>query len=724
MAATPQRFKLYNRLCKCWGECRLAITVVERGDDLVVANCGRQFVISGAAVRRVGSKEPNQAPPLVDGHSVAWAYVNDGKRIVEDASMNGVDVLVTSDAPSDGLLAEHPGLVVVSISPLGRWGPYAAWRGSDLIVQALSGYLSMHGAADEAPLAASANILQYAAGNCAYIGAMAALRQRRITGVGQVVEVSWLEAIANLVPFVRAQISRSAERRCSGPFTGARYYPIGDGHLSLDVSDRSFATLLQALGIDEIPERFTDEQARRDPNAMGAYFRSITKGRSARQTFFDLSDAALIPGWRRSLQDVLADPHLEARAFFERRELGDFGTVDFPAHGAKIAADDDAADEAVSGTRTAAERELASQRFNARDRPLQVPGPMAPDDPPLLGVRIIDMTQAWIGPYAMQLLADLGADVIKIENHERPDVWRFGARPAQERPGKPGAHFFNTSANFASTNRNKKSLTLDLTKPRARDLLLELVSDTDILVENFTPHVLEKFDLTWEVLKKVNPALVMASFSGYGDSGPYRDYKSNGVVIEGLAGWDALFGYPHREPMIMGFYQADALTGLQLAASCMAALAARDATGRGQRVTGSMLETAAGYVGDYLIQAQLMGEPGFVGNRHPARHGYGIHRAKGQDSWVAVDAQEALETEWIAEHDAHLAAERLQAQGIAAAPVLDMFEVLENYSEWFIGIDHPDLGPDLYNGFAWRFSRSKLTVHTPPPRLGPTVARS
>ena len=120
----------------------MAITVVERGDDLVVASCGRQFAISGAAVRRVGSKEPNQAPPLVDGHSVAWAYVNVGKSIVEDASMNGVDVLVTSDAPSDGLLAEHPGLVVVSISPLGRWGPYAAWRGSDLIVQALSGYLS------------------------------------------------------------------------------------------------------------------------------------------------------------------------------------------------------------------------------------------------------------------------------------------------------------------------------------------------------------------------------------------------------------------------------------------------------------------------------------------------------------------------------------------------------------------------------------------------------
>ena len=254
---------------------------------------------------------------------------------------------------------------------------------------------------------------------------------------------------------------------------------------------------------------------------------------------------------------------------------------------------------------------------------------------PLQGVRIIDFTQAWIGPFATTMLADLGADVIKVESHRRPDIWRRSmTKPGT--PTNPGAHPLNTSANFASTNRNKRDIAVDLNDHRGRNVARELIRTADIVTSNFTPRVMRKFGLDHDSLASTKRDIITVTWSGYGDRGPYADYKANGATIEAMAGWDALFGYADSDPMGMGFYQMDAITGLKMAACTLLALVHRDLTGEGQEVVGSMIAAAVPDIGEEVLRASLTGSNRRWGNRHPRMVPHGVYPAHGDDQWIAL----------------------------------------------------------------------------------------
>ena len=375
---------------------------------------------------------------------------------------------------------------------------------------------------------------------------------------------------------------------------------------------------------------------------------------------------------------------------------------------------------------------------------------------PLAGVEIVDLTQAWIGPFATMLLADLGASVIKIESHHRPDVWRrWLAGPVPMVNPPPG--LVNSSPNYNSVNRNKRSLCLDLKTEEGKDLLRRLAAGADVVLENFTPRVMERFGLEWPDLAECNPGLVMTHWSGFGKTGPLSDYKANGTSIEALAGWDWLHRYPDGDPMVMGFYQADAITGMQMAATTLVALFHSRRTGEGQSIDGSMMEAAAGYLGEVLLDAALGGEQIPPGNGDLDHAPHGVYPCAGDDRWiaVAVDSDESWRrlvaisgredladpaferhrdriadaeklddaiAQWTSTQHAEHLMERLQAAGIGAGVVRTTAELMAcphlEHRGWFRRTVHADVGEHRYSGHPWRMDGLLERSDLPPPRLG------
>ncbi len=263
----------------------------------------------------------------------------------------------------------------------------------------------------------------------------------------------------------------------------------------------------------------------------------------------------------------------------------------------------------------------------------------------LKGLRVLDFTWVLAGPYATRLMADFGAEVIKVQSART-------ARGAED----------NRTGYFAAWNRNKRSLTLDMGLPEARELALALAAISDVVVENFSPRVKTNWDFGYERLAEKNPRLVMASLSGMGQTGPWRDYVAFGPTVQALSGLTALSSFDSENPLGLGYAYGDPVAGLYAALAILAALEERDRTGKGRYIDLSEYEAACSLVGPALLAAQLNPGPvGPQGNRAdeiPAAP-YGCYRCRGEDRWCVIAV--FTETQWQALRD------RMGAPGWAAA---------------------------------------------------------
>ncbi|HOH13524.1 MAG TPA: CoA transferase, partial [Thermotogota bacterium] len=197
---------------------------------------------------------------------------------------------------------------------------------------------------------------------------------------------------------------------------------------------------------------------------------------------------------------------------------------------------------------------------------------------PLTGIRVVDLTRVLAGPFCAMVLADLGAEVIKIE------------RPITGDDSRAYPPFQNqTSAYFVSVNRGKKSVTMNLKDPDAKEVLLRLVEKSDIFIENFKPGVADRLGLSYEELEKVNPRIIYGSSCGYGQTGPYRNKASYDIIIQGMSGMMSITGPDADHPTKVGSSIADIVTGLYLCISLLAALNAREKTGKEQKIDVAML---------------------------------------------------------------------------------------------------------------------------------------
>lgn len=257
---------------------------------------------------------------------------------------------------------------------------------------------------------------------------------------------------------------------------------------------------------------------------------------------------------------------------------------------------------------------------------------------PLEGVRILELGMVFVLPLAIAPLAAMGADVIKVESASRPDSVRSGPMPGNQ--PRPGA--YNHGGNFHLLNRNKRGITIDLATPRGRELLLELVAVSDVVAENFTPRVLRNLGLDYERLREVNPRIILLSSTGFGQTGPWRNYKAYGPTTESVDGLMHLTGYPDGPPIRggaggFGVAFTDVASAYYGTYSILAALEYRERTGKGLWLDLSHYEAGVAPLAEPILDYEMNGRVAErTGNRRPDRAPQGAYPCAGEDEWIAI----------------------------------------------------------------------------------------
>jgi benzylsuccinate CoA-transferase BbsF subunit len=370
------------------------------------------------------------------------------------------------------------------------------------------------------------------------------------------------------------------------------------------------------------------------------------------------------------------------------------------------------------------------------------------------GIRIADFTWIGAGSYATKLLADMGAEVVKIESAARPDTLRMMP------PFKDGVKGLNRSGYFADRNTSKRSIALNMKLPEAQSLARELVARADVVINNFTPGVMDRFGLGYKDVCVFKPDIVYAAMSLMGASGPESSYLGYGNMINAMSGLLRLSGFPDREPTGTGTNYPDHIPNPTHAVfAVLAALRHRRRTGEGQYIDVSQLEPSAALMGPTVLEWTVNDiDRTRIGNRHDEFAPHGVYRCAGDDRWIAIAvtsdeqwaglAEELGHTEWInapawrdaaarrenaAELDATIEAitverdgralmQALQQRGVPAGIVQDAGEVIQddqlNHRGHWIRLTHPEMGETLYNAAPMLMSATPARPTRAAPMLG------
>ena len=391
---------------------------------------------------------------------------------------------------------------------------------------------------------------------------------------------------------------------------------------------------------------------------------------------------------------------------------------------------------------------------------------------PLQNVRVVDLSRVFAMPFAGANLADLGAEVIKIDTCQAQFMETTRTITGPFPDNQPGELWWEQGGTFQTLNRGKRSLTLDLRSEEAQGILKELVSVSDIVLENFTPRVMARFGLDYASLRAVKPDLIMVSNTGYGHSGPWSNFGAMASALEPAHGTGAYMGYLEDDgtgtlqsgdvPNKVGNSYTDFLATWTALVSVMAALLHRAKTGRGTWVDLAMYQNGASFIGEGLLAYAFNGERvRRMGNRHTSMAPHGCYPSTGDDQWVTVavrddedwaafcgaigrpdlaedaryatvrqrlerqDELDGVVSEWAATRTSYEVMETLQGVGVPAGPVLTAKQALADphfqSRGFFERVTHPDatgLGTKEYIGRGWKFSGSRAGIDGPAPILG------
>ncbi len=366
---------------------------------------------------------------------------------------------------------------------------------------------------------------------------------------------------------------------------------------------------------------------------------------------------------------------------------------------------------------------------------------------PLEGIRVLDLTMMWAGPFATKLLAEMGAEVIKVES---PRAWD-NVRTLIPQPGVEAP--WDASFYFNDYNRDKKSLVLDLAHPRGREVFLQVVAKTDVVIENYRADVLENLRLGYEVLREAREDIILVSMAGFGKTGAERNHVGFGPIIEQMGGVASMTGYgDDGEPYKTGISYGDPVGGIAAAGAVALALINRRRTGKGSFVDLAQRETMATMIGEAFVASSLRGEePAHRGNRSARWAPQGIYQCAGAEQWLAISVRDDREwralaevigatelaglavedrharhdeidariSEWSGEQDPQPAMERLQAAGVPAGRVLDSDTVHSDphllARGFWVELPHPRMAPWKQPGPVWRLAEANphLRRHAP-----------
>jgi len=776
------------------------VSVVEAGQGVSAAYAAKLMALLGATVVKVeppvGDVTRRRGPFPGDTpdpeNSGLFRYLNADKRGIAldlsdargradlDALIAGADILIHNVPPyeraacgldSGVLTANHPRLVVAAISAYGGCGPRANYRAYEINAMHSSGMAilspRLSDRPDLPPLRPFGQQAEFQGGLHAAAAALAAYWQRMKSGAGQAIDVSEQECIAAALELSLVWYTYEGKRTSRMGWVNSAptgIFRCADGLAELIcVEDAHWHRLANFMGrpewLDE--EIFKERQSRvRNSEAVNALVQAAVADRPMLEVVRGLQDVRVPAAPVSTMADLYDDYHLKSREFF----------VPLPARSDAVAA------VSVPGVpfkstamgwsmRSAAPRlgehtrevmaEIAARAAAAPRASAGVPdGSEHQAAGPLSGVRVLDFSWVWAGPFCTLQLAHLGAEVIRVETSKRPCINRVIPPYAE---GKPGV---NRAGSFNQWNQGKRSLQLDLSKPQAAEVARQLAHHCDVAVENFAPGVIDRFGVGYPALRAVKPDLIMLSISGYGQTGPYARFVSYGLMIASHCGLHTVSSYDGDGPRELGISYADPTTGVFGAGLIGAALIHRDRTGQGQHIDLSMLESMEMVMPEALLEYAINGrEPRPMGNHDRWMAPHNCYKTRGDaEHWVtiAVGAEEEwralcaaigqpamaddprfrnaaarkhneadldrIITAWTQERDRWDITEMLQRAGVAAIPTYTNEDVAKDRHMrergFLVELPHPETGPYAHAGVPWTMSRTPCKVRRPAPRLG------
>jgi crotonobetainyl-CoA:carnitine CoA-transferase CaiB-like acyl-CoA transferase len=752
------------------------VRVVEISDRIAGGYCGKLLVDAGAEVRKI---EPPHGDSLrrysasgssmPDGtNSPLFGYLNAGKRSLTWSAADQryrdelacADIIVVTATRSQAaqwgidpqqLLAELPRAVVVTISDFGWTGPYADRAASEFTLQAWSGLTGFRGDPAGPPISIGGDLGEYMGGVFAAFGALAVRRRVEQGGPGDHLDLSMLEAITLMQSgeWLHSQLLQvpPVSRTVEVP----SIEPAKDGYIGITMVTGQqwldFAAMVDCAELTENPQLsfqigrweyrdFIRERIRpwlaertvEEVVELGQLFRlpiaALGNGATIRETAYARDRGAFVrnPAGFHQPRTPWLMSRCEPAALRSAPALGE-----------------------ADNTTPLPKREASRREYS-----------VPPSEPrlPLEGIRIVDLTAFWAGPAATHSLAAFGADVVKVESIQRPDGIRYSGGMR-----KDVDDWWEYGWVFHAVNTNKRSVTLDLGSDDGRRLFNDLVADADVVIENFSPRVMEHFGLTAEALLAVNPRLVIARMPAFGLDGPWRDRVGFAPTMEQIAGLAWVTGLPDGLP-VPPRGACDPLAGVHAAFAVMAALSFAERTGEGQLVELPMIETVMNVTAIQPMEAEVFGVTlSRRGNRGHGRAVQNLYRCAGDDDWIAVtigtDAQwqslvevmgrpswtddhrfgtlagrraEADEIDrwlqdWFGGQDLRRAVNDLADVGIPVAPVVSPSLVTENpqlNDRGFLEtLEHPRTGPGRYPRPPFApLGGQRTWLMRPPPTLG------
>ena len=756
------------------------LTVLDLSEHVSGQFASRVFADHGAQtwlVEPLQGSRVRRLPPLRsdDGESFLFSHLNGGKRSISldvdhpegfealIALARNADVVILSDGSlKERLAVACPQALIGLVTDFGPQGPYARWRGCELVFQALSGSMYVTGLPGREPLYGVGLRTFYSAGLWLYVSLMAALCGGRRQGLQYgPVEVSVHEAACAMEENFAMRWAYSGQLMLRGgdPSRAVCTLRASDGYAILFL--RSVSGQWKALcDVIKAPELLNDPRFA-TWSLIQKNWNEVPTEANARLHDVSLADliaaaekANLVIAKVETAITLRDEAHLAQRHFWqdastadgvEGRQLGPLFTVPAkPAH----------------RNRPAPGRSRALPALDTRARQaLPAATPQSPR--PLEGLSVLDFTTAWAGPMSTKILAMLGATVVKIEGPEWLDSWRGPLKPTkleQYPGGVAGERPYDRCARFNAQNHEKYDVAMDLKSSRAQTIIRDMLPKIDLLVANFRPGALDRLGLGYEAASRINPALSMIEMPAVG-KGPFMHRIGLGPTMEAVAGIADRIGYGDSEPLGSGSSYLDPMGALHGASASLTALYNRLVHGEGVYVEMAQREAAMHWIGELLLADIANGrETPRAGNAVPDAAPHSAFPAAGDDEWIAIacfdDQQwmslcQVLERrDWLGDerfftskgrvehralledmlgevtrhHAREALAHRLQEAGVPAAPVCNGRDLHGDAhlraSDWFVRLDHPAAGSHDYAGLPLIFGGKRLHARRASPCFG------
>ena len=763
------------------------LKVLDFSADFAGSYCSKLLADFGASVKKIiyegrGDRSASYGPFIDDFRdsksSAMFHYMNYNKEVIpvpEGTQLNeklllSADLLIEDFSSKDfnffGLDLEkirklNPDILICSLTPFGRETEWVDKPWSDLTIQALTGMCSVNGEQGKAPLKEPGTESEFITGANAFVASVAALINRDVTGVSQGVNVSILKSVLHSYsPYLLAALHTRNPREQQSQGLHFGLIPCKDGYVSLSVRhEPTWEHMWLFFGdpeFSENPKFDTAAKRRINEEELSEILLPILAQYSRKDLLHGLSPLRILVGIANSVSDLLEDEHLKARnAFINYESEGKSWQMPGPPF-------------QMSLTPWKFESSATSEDFQIWEEPLKLTNKTskslsALNKPkgPLSGMRGIVLTQAWAGAYSTQLLSDLGMEIIQVESVTRIDPWRGGVPPrlAGLYPNSnPGDNPWDRNALYNGVNRGKKAITLDLSHSEAKEVFMELVSISDVVVENFSGRVISNLGLDYESLRSVNPSVVMVRMPTYGTSGPYSNYPGNGGTTEPVSGMSFLMGYHDGPPVNSGIMHTDAYSGVLACGATITALRERLISGVGQEVDISQQEVSMTLLAEYIMEGSLSGEsPGRQGNINRDYAPQGCYLSK-DSYWIAISVK--TDRQWksfcdslmldslVTDEDYStkefrkmnavrldreiskkmgncIASEvvgKLQAESVPCEVISTLLEAAENDDFYQMGlfekIFHSESGNFYYPVPPWDFENNPRNAQEPAPTLG------